>query len=450
MWKKRLSAVILLVLALAVGYFTYDKAGGEAPRFPYRLGLDLSGGTHLVFRADTAALPTGEADEAMTSLAEVVERRVNLFGVSEPIVQVETGGAVGSPEHRLIVELPGVTDVKEAVDLIGKTPTLDFRLVKPGADQMTEEQRLTATYDDVFASTGLTGRFLKKARLEFDQTTYQPHVAIEFNDEGAKMFADITKANIGKPLAIFLDGAPISSPVIQSEIKDGKAVINGTFTVPEARELVRNLNYGALPVAIELASTQTVGASLGQGALDASLYAGYMALLAVAIFLVIWYRVPGVVATVALLVYVALNLALFKLVPVTLTAAGIAGFILTLGMAVDANILIFERMKEELAKGKALPDAIREGFHRAWLSIRDSNLSSIITAIILYYFASTPIVKGFALVFGLGVVVSMFTAITASRTLLMAVGAKGDSRFARFAFGSGFINRAQNASNATN
>jgi protein-export membrane protein SecD len=251
------------------------------------------------------------------------------------------------------------------------------------------------------------------------------------------MFAKITKDNTGKVLAIFLDGLPISTPVIQQEISSGEAIINGSFTLEEAKSLVRDLNYGALPVPIALASTQTVGATLGQGALDASMYAGLIAFIAVGLFLILWYRVPGIVATLALAIYTVLNLALFKLIPVTLTSAGIAGFILSLGMAVDANILIFERMKEELKRGKTLPESIKEGFHRAWLSIRDSNLSSIITAIILYYFASTPVIKGFALVFGLGVVVSMFSAITASRTLLMAVGAKGEGKVARFFFGSG-------------
>lgn len=438
MWKKRISALVLLVIAFGVGYFTYDKVG-ETTRFPYKLGLDLSGGTHLVFHADTSTLKEADIAGAMSSLAEVVERRINIFGVSEPIVQVETGGTLGNTEHRLIVELPGVTDVKEAVDLIGKTPTLDFRLVKPGAEKLTPEQQKLATMDDLFVGTGLTGRYLKIARLEFDQTTSAPRIGIEFNSEGADLFGKITKENKGKILAIFLDGTPISTPVIQTEISTGQAVINGSFTIAEAKALVRDLNYGALPVPVSLASTQTVGATLGKGALDASLFAGLIAFIAVGIFLIIWYRIPGIVATVALAIYVALNLALFKLIPVTLTSAGIAGFILTLGMAVDANILIFERMKEELARGLTLPLAIKEGFHRAWNSIRDSNMSSIITAIILYYFASTPVIRGFALVFGLGVVVSMFTAITASRTLLMAVGAKGEGKVARFFFGSGFI-----------
>jgi protein-export membrane protein SecD len=436
MWKKRISALVLLVVAFGIAHFSYD-AKGETLRFPYKLGLDLSGGTHLVFHADVSNLPDAEINDAMMSLSDVVERRVNLFGVSEPIVQIETGGVVGKTDHRLIVELPGVTDVKQAVELIGKTPTLDFRLVKPGAEKMTDAQKAKATYDDVFVSTGLTGRFLKHASLQFDQTTYAPHVSLEFNSEGSKMFAKITKDNTGKVLAIFLDGLPISTPVIQQEISSGEAIINGSFTLEEAKSLVRDLNYGALPVPIALASTQTVGATLGQGALDASMYAGLIAFIAVGLFLILWYRVPGIVATLALAIYTVLNLALFKLIPVTLTSAGIAGFILSLGMAVDANILIFERMKEELKRGKTLPESIKEGFHRAWLSIRDSNLSSIITAIILYYFASTPVIKGFALVFGLGVVVSMFSAITASRTLLMAVGAKGEGKVARFFFGSG-------------
>ena len=201
--------------------------------------------------------------------------------------------------------------------------------------------------------------------------------------------------------------------------------------------VVGDLNYGALPVPISLVSTQTIGATLGDEATKAGLKAGLWSFAIIALFLILWYRLPGVLSVLALGMYVALNLAIFKLIPVTLTAAGIAGFILSMGMAVDANILIFERMKEELKRGRVLPDAIREGFHRAWTSIRDSNISSIITAIILFYLASTPVIKGFALVFGLGVLTSMFTAITASRTLLVALGAKGENRFVTFLFGSG-------------
>jgi len=386
MWKKRISALLLLIVAFGVGYFTYDKKG-ETSSFPYKLGLDLSGGTHLIFQADITDLAVSEISESMSALAQVVERRVNLFGVSEPLVQVEEGGTIGNKEHRLIVELPGITDVKQAVELIGQTPTLDFRLVRPEVQNMTEEQRANASIDDLFMPTGLTGRYLKRATLQFDPTTYVPVIGIEFNDDGGDLFAKITKENVGKILGIFLDGVSISTPVIRQEITSKQAVITGDFKLDEAKTLIRNLNYGALPVAISLISTQTVGATLGEGALNASMNAGFIAFIVVSIFLIIWYRVPGIVSIIALVIYISLNLALFKLIPVTLTSAGIAGFILSLGMAVDANILIFERMKEELRRGLALPDAIKEGFHRAWLSIRDSNSSSIITAVILYYFA---------------------------------------------------------------
>src|SRR3989344_4837529 len=287
----------------------------------------------------------------MDSLREVIERRVNLFGVSEPIVQTEEGGLLGGGEKRLIVELPGITDIKQAIELIGKTPLLEFKLMNPAMEKLSEEELKAKTFDEVFIATPLTGRFLEKSQLTFDQTTREPQVLLSFNKDGEELFAELTKANVGRILAIFLDGVSISAPVIRQEIKGGVATISGGFTPTEARDLVRNLNYGALPVPIELASTQTVGASLGDEATAAGVHAGLWSFAIIALFLIIWYRVPGLLATIALAIYVAINLAFFKLIPVTLTAAGIAGFILSLGMAVDANILIFERMKEELRKG---------------------------------------------------------------------------------------------------
>ena len=396
----------------------------------------MNGGTHLVYRADTSKVLESDINSAMTALRDVIERRVNMFGVSEPLVQVEEGGVLGSGrEERLIVELPGVTDVKDAVAMIGQTPLLEFKLANefPG---LSEEELQQKTIDEVFSPTGLTGQYLKRATLTFDPNTGEPQVTIDFNSEGKKMFGDITRDNIGRVVAIFLDGVPISTPVIREVILEGTAQISGNFKIDEARTLVRNLNYGALPMPISLVSTETIGPSLGTAAVNAGLKAGLWSFVIIAIFLIVWYRLPGLLASIALLIYVILNLAIFKLIPVTLTAAGIAGFVLSLGMAVDANILIFERMKEELKMGRTLEDAMKEGFARAWLSIRDSNLSSIITATILYFFATTNIIKGFALVFGIGVLTSMFTAITASRTLLLAMRLK-DSKLSRFLFTSG-------------
>ena len=287
--------------------------------------------------------------------------------------------------------------------------------------------------------TGITGRLLQKAQLEFSQNVSTPTVSLTFNDEGKELFAKITRENVDKVLAIFLDGEIISSPVIREEIKDGKAQITGSFNPEEAKILVRNLNYGALPVPITLVGTQTIGPTLGAVALAAGVKAGIWGFILVSLFLILWYRLPGVIATISLVMYVMLSLAVFKLIPVTLTAAGLAGFILSMGMAVDANILIFERMKEELRRGRGLSDAMREGFHRAWLSIRDSNISSIITAIVLFWLG-TSAVKGFALTLGLGVLISMFTAITASRSFLFAIAPNQAGSRTKFLFGSGITN----------
>jgi len=440
MAKDRIIAFIVFAAALCTGFFVYlSETGGSGSlsRFPFKLGLDLNGGTELIYQADVSEVK-GDIGESMDALRDVIERRVNLFGVSEPLVQVENSNLGGMINHRLIVELPGVTDIAEAVRLIGLTPSLEFRLV--AKDMQIPDQISREEFDTYFIPTGLTGRLLERAMLEFNQNTGEPVVGITFNDEGSDLFAKITRENVGRNLAIFLDSEFKSAPVIREEITGGKAQISGGFKIDEAKTLVRNLNYGALPVSIDLVNTQTIGATLGEKAVKASVKAGMVAFLIIAIFLILWYRLPGVLATIALAMYVALNLALFKFVPVTLTAAGIAGFILSMGMAVDANILIFERMKEELRRGKKLHDAVAEGFDRAWLSIRDSNLSSIITGVILFYFASTSVVKGFALVFVIGVVTSMFTAITASRTFLLALGLKSEHAFINFLFGSGFMN----------
>ena len=433
MKNARFVAMILIVLGLAVGYYSYKDNSK-----PYKLGLDLNGGTHLIYQADVTKLQPQDVDASMQSLRDAIEKRINIFGVTEPLVQTERSNIDGQKVEKLIVELPGVTDIDKAVALIGATPVLDFRTATTTIVKTATSSTTVISY----VQTGLDGSLLSRAMVEFDPTTRQPLVKLQFNEEGKKLFAKITEENVGNIVGIFLDNIAISEPVVNEAIRDGQAVISGSFTNPEAQELVRNLNYGALPVPITLIGSQTIGASLGAGALDKSVNAGIIGFAIVTLFLIVWYRLPGLIASLALLLYVAMNLAIFKLIPVTLTSAGLAGFILSIGMAVDANILIFERMKEELKKGMNLHDAIHEGFNRAWTSIRDGNLSSIITAVILFAFATTALIKGFALVFLIGVLVSMFTALTASRTLLLAIVPKNketaEKPFIKFLFSNGF------------
>ncbi len=398
--------------------FLHKQLQNLASRFPYHLGLDIQGGTHLVYRADVKNIVLADHASSLDAVRDVIERRVNLFGVSEPLVQVERSGG----EWRLIVELAGVQDINTAIKVIGETPFLEFREERPETEQKVilddiKNKGPRAGEDPYFSPTPLTGQYLKHATVQFDPTTNQPNVAIEFNDEGSKIFAELTKKNKGKRIGIYLDGASISAPAVNEEITGGKAQITGNFTAQEAKELVGRMNAGALPVPIALVSQQTIGASLGAESLQKSLFAGVIGFLILAIFMILWYRLPGVLAVLALLFYVAILLALFKLIPVTLTIAGIAGIILSIGMAVDANVLIFERLKEELQSSKRLEDAIDEGFGRAWTSIRDSNVSSLLTALILYWLG-TSVVKGFALTLGIGILVSMFSAISVTRMLL--------------------------------
>lgn len=433
-----LSLGLLALFGFLGWYFLLNQSGANS-KHPFRFGLDLVGGTELIYRADTSKID--DVSGAMISLKEVIERRVNIFGVSEPLIQTESAGlASGNSDERLIVELPGVTDIDKAIALIGQTPVLEFQLQKPGANLASTTP--DSTLSDLFVPTELTGRYLERAQVQFDTTTQAPLVAIEFDDKGKELFAQITREHKGKLLAIVLDGKLLSAPVIQVEITDGNAVITGGFTAEEAKDLVRNLNYGALPVPITLASSQTIGASLGEAALNAGVYAGIIGFIVLSLFLILWYRLPGLVSVIALIIYIIISLSVFKLIPVTLTAAGVAGFILSIGMAVDANVLIFERAKEELKKGKSIHEAFHEGFKRAWLSIRDSNISSIITAIVLFWLG-TSAVKGFALTLGVGVLISMFTAITVSRTFLFAIAPKSEytgseSGFKKFLFSNGF------------
>lgn len=453
MIKRLVLAVLILLLGAGVAFFVFktepklnknfETQSAFFKKFPFRLGLDLSGGSHLIYEADVSAVAGGSVSDSMESLRDVIERRINLFGVTEPVVQLQRGSIVSGSGEKLIVDLPGVTDVKEAIQMIGQTPLLEFKTeapegepikVKPGKDGKIDLSAINLGQQ--FIATELTGRYLQKATLEFNPNTNEPVIVLQFDEVGTKLFAEITKNNIGKTVAIYLDGAPISTPVVREEIPNGQAVISGTFTPGEAKTLVGRLNSGALPVPITLLSTQTIGPILGEKAINAGVRAAIIGFLLVAIFLIFWYRLPGLVATVSLCIFIVIILALFKLLPVTLSAAGIAGFIISMGIAVDANVLIFERVKEELASGRTVNDAVKFGFSRAWFSIRDSNISNFITAIILFWFG-TSLIKGFALTLGMGVVVSMFSAITVTRIFLRTLGFIGEGRVARFLFGSG-------------
>lgn len=608
---------------------------------PFRLGLDLLGGSHLVYRADMSNVPDRDQGSALEGVRDVIERRVNVFGVSEPIVQTSLSGG----ESRVIVELAGVKDVNAAIEMIGETPLLEFKEEEEGVRELTEQEQEqlnefnteaekqaeellgklisggdfntlareysldedtkdlggdlgwismqdnpavveaiedwepgqmteklnqvpqgfvffklddkrersnpftgekemevkaahllichteiegcasgltkdearekmesikaqatennfgslieanttepggaerkgdlgwfgagqmvkpfedaafaqtqgtisdivetefgfhlihkqeerpineykvrwifmpTITEEDIIGdqkswqNTELTGRNLARANVQFDPNDGSPQVGLEFDSEGAEMFELITERNVGKPVAIFLDGLPISIPTVNEKISGGQAVISGNFNVREAKLLAQRLNAGALPVPIELISQQTVGASLGQASLEASLMAGIIGLILVAFFMIAYYRLPGVLAVISLMIYGLLVLAIFKIWPVTLTLAGMAGFILSIGMAVDANVLIFERLKEELKQGKPLDLAVEDSFNRAWPSIRDGNVSTLITCFILIQF-STSIVKGFAVTLGLGVLISMFSAIIITKTFLQMI-----------------------------
>lgn len=529
--KLRLSLVGILIITILAGVVDYPKGpdlhiGSVEKEIKVHLGLDLQGGTSLLYSADVSKIEDADRQTALDSVRDVIEQRINAFGVSEPVIQTIRSG----DDWRILVELPGITDINEAVQRIGETPVLEFKTegqpvaytdeqvaviraqndstkskaqglldqLKAGGDfdtlakensqdpgskdaggdlgEVTKGETV-AEFDDVvfnkaevgtiypelvetsfgwhiirvdertdtsakvhhillqklsetapttgtnYVSTGLTGEQLSRADVVFDQNTGLPTVSLTFNAEGNEMFAKITRENVDKTIAIYLDGSIISAPVVQQEITSGQAIISGTFTLDEAKELAQRLNAGALPVPISLVSQQNIGPTLGQASIERSLFAGVLGLIMLSIFMVVYYRLPGALAVVALMIYSLIVLAVFKLWPVTLTLAGIAGFILSIGMAVDANVLIFERLKEELRSGKPIRQSIDEGFARAWFSIRDSNSSSLITCLILYWFGSS-LIRGFAITLAIGIAVSMFSAITITRNFLSFVRMK--------------------------
>lgn len=517
--------------------FLYDKLNLRVPQIPetsFLLGLDLQGGTRLVYQADTSNLSNlsaTEQSEALDGARVIIENRVNYSGLAEPQIQV-TGN------NQMIVELAGVKDVTEAKKMIGETPLLEFKETGTKGQPLTDAEKKTIedynkeakkkaedvnkkalvlgadfaalakeysadpgskdkggdlgyfeqgqmvpefekavfidlkvgqitkkpvqtqfgyhiikkvdektttvdgqvkktvsashilistkslepTLENTWVNTKLSGIYLKKSRVEFDPNTGAPEISLEFNEEGAALFADITQRNVKKQVGIFVDQnpEPISAPIVQEPIKDGRAIISGSFNLTQAKDLVKRLNAGALPIPLSLISEQTIGASLGEVYLVKSLKAGMWGLIFVMVFMFLYYRLSGFLADIALLFYAVVVLLIFKSWPVTLTLAGIAGFVLSIGMAVDANVLVFERIKEELKVGKPLSLAIADAFKRAWLSIRDGNVSTLITCSILFMFGS-PMIRGFAITLSIGILTGMFSAMIITKALLLFV-----------------------------
>ena len=385
----------------------------------FQMGLDIKGGTRVVLEADMQNIETNDRPTALDAVKNVIARRVDLFGLSESAVKTSKIGE----QHRIIVELPGLTDTDEALNLIGTTAQLDFREQTPDYDQEATPSSVYA-YLDSFKQTGLTGKDLKRSTVQFSPQDGTPVVGLQFNDEGKKKFAEITQRNVGKPVAIFLDEYPITIPNVQEPILNGEAVISGQFTVKDANSLSIQLNAGALPVPIKIVQQETVGPSLGQEAVEKTFRAGLIGIGLVMLFMFLYYGWKGLLANIALTIYAILTVAVYKLLPVTLTLPGIAGLLLSIGMAVDSNILIFERMKEELRAGKPFELAMELGFGRAWDSIKDANVTTLFVAFILFnpfefeFLNRSGMIRGFALTLTLGICISLFTGIVVTRTLL--------------------------------
>ena len=437
----RTRAVIILILVILALWVVWpDNPGIHIGSFDQTIGvvrgLDLQGGLRVLLEADVPA-ETDITTEQLQAARDIIENRVNALGVTEPVVQV--AGA-----RRILVELPGIEDTEQALASIRATALLEFvdfsavsavnaanmmgltietdygRSAETGPAPTPDAGGPTPTAAPPVFHTVLTGADLESAAAA--QGQFSGYVVdIQFSDAGTTAFSTYTAQHVGDILAIVLDKQIISAPSISEPITEGRAQITGNFTLEEANGLAVQLRYGSLPIPLKVVESKAVGPTLGQDSLDKSLRAGIIGLALVIAFMVLYYRLPGVIASIALLIYAVLTFSLFKLIPVTLTLPGVAGFILSLGMAVDANVLIFERMREELRDGRPLRQATDLGFGRAWPSIRDSNLSTLITCVILFWFGSTfgaSIVKGFALTLAIGVLVSMFTAIVVTRTLL--------------------------------
>ena len=387
--------------------------------FELKKGLDIQGGMEVVLKADMTEIVQEDRDTAIESSREVILRRVDLFGINEPTVTT----AKTATDYRLLVDLPGVSDPNQALQLVGTTAQLDFRLQNP--DLATAESTTSAiAFFNQFDQTTLTGKELERALVQFDPQTNEPVIALEFNEEGKEIFAAITKENVGEVLAIFLDDYPLAMPRINTPILDGRAVMTGGFDIEEAKQTAIQLNAGALPVPIEIIEQRQLGASIGQEAVEKSIEAGLIGIGLVMAFMIMLYGWNGLIADLALMIYGILTIAIYKVMGVTLTLPGIAGMLLTIGMAVDANILIFERMKEELRLGKVWKRAMELGFGRAWDSIKDANIATIMTALVLinpldFNFLNTSgMVRGFGITLLIGVLISLFTGVVVTRTFM--------------------------------
>lgn len=400
----------------------------------YKLGLDLQGGTKLTYSVDMTNIPASERDSAFDAARNIIERRVNFFGVTEPTIQtLKLNG-----DYRIAVELPGLSDINQALDLIGKTAQLSFWEAGPYDKNKPTSTASAALYPPGMiqvlgpnpVKTELTGKELKSAKVGFDSNNGSSQVQLNFSSKGGKQFGDITQRNVGKPVVIVLDNQIVSYPTVQQAILNGNAVITGNFNQNQSKQLAIQLNGGALPAPLKIIGQSTVGATLGVDSLKKSLLGGLVGFLSIVIFMIFLYRKEGFLACIALIIYTLIVLFIFKLFSITLTLAGIAGLILSIGMAVDANILIFERMREESRLGKPKDIALRLGFTRAWSSIRDSNISSLITSFILYYFGS-GIIRGFAIALAIGILVSMFSAIMVTKNLLLVFDNKAPFKIKR-------------------
>ncbi len=387
--------------------------------FKTQLGLDLKGGSHLVFEADTSSVSQADLEDALASSRDIIERRVNLFGVSEPVVRTVQSGNV----YRIEVDLPGVTDIAQASSLIGQTAQLHFKEKgEESGEEATESAGLA--FLDLKQETGLTGKDVTKATVVFDPQTGQPQVQLDFTKEGAQKFAEITRRNVGELVGIYLDEMLISAPVVQQEIRDGNAVISGSFRVEDAKQLATAINSGALPLPIKLVEQRSVGPTLGAIEVERSVIAGIAGLTMVMIFMIAYYGRLGVIACIGLLIYGFISFAIFRAIPIVLTLPGIAGFLLSIGMAVDSNILIFERIKDEQRKGKSFDSAIRIGFGRAIDAIKDANVTTLLVAFILFnplnweFLPQFGLVRGFALTLAIGVATSLFTGVVITKRLI--------------------------------